>query len=203
MVPFYDRDVLNTFEMNDLKLRREKQGVIIGVLTLLALVGCQRPPSQVPELEALKLPTRVAGTSDAQLGFLQKRLHQRDIRIVNMGDEYLISIPASTIFADQSPKIRWESYAVLNEVACYLRQYRKVAIQVSVYVSPYGSERRQMALSTARAETVSNYLWSQGVDGRLIVAHGQGSQKPVVVKNPPNDRDQNARIEITFRRVEA
>ncbi len=189
--------------MNDLKLRRKVQYTVISLLAVWGLAGCQRPVVQPEELQALKLPTGVAGASDAQIVFLQQRLRQRNIKIVNIGDEYLISIPSSTIFADQSPKIRWESYAVLNEVACYLRQYRKVAIQVNVYVSPYGSERRQVALSSARAESVSNYLWSQGVDGRLIVAHGQGSQKPVVVKNPPNDRDQNSRIEIIFRRVEA
>lgn len=179
------------------------QGIAFLALALLCLGGCQRPVNRLSELENSRLPTSVAGASDAQILFLQKRLLQKNIKIVNMGDEYLISIPASLIFADQSPKIQWGSYAVLNEVACYLRQYRKVGVQVTTYVSPYGSQRRQMALSVARSEAISNYLWSQGIDGRLIVAHGQGSQKPVVLKNPPTDQDQNARIEITFRRVEA
>ncbi len=190
--------------MVNLKLGFMKnQWMSVLALAFLCLSGCQRSQSSLSELDDSRLPTSVAGASDAQIDFLQKRLHQKNIKIVNMGDEYLISIPASLIFADQSPKIQWKSYAVLNEIACYLRQYRKVAVQVTTYVSPYASERRQVSLSVARSEAVSNYLWSQGIDGRLIVAHGQGSQKPVVVKNPPTDKDQNARVEITFRRVEA
>lgn len=201
MVLFYHARAVG---MVNLKLGFMKnQWMSVLALAFLCLSGCQRPQSSLSELDDSRLPTSVAGASDTQIDFLQKRLHQKNIKIVNMGDEYLISIPAAVIFAEQSPKIQWKSYAVLNEIACYLRQYRKVAVQVTTYVSPYASERRQVALSVARSEAVSNYLWSQGIDGRLIVAHGQGSQKPVVVKNPPTDQDQNARVEITFRRVEA
>ncbi len=178
--------------------------MIVLALVLFCLAGCQRQETtHLSEMDDSRLPTSVAGASDSQIDFLQRRLHKKNIKIVNMGDEYLVSIPASMIFADESPKIQWKSYQVLNEVACYLRQYRKVGVHVTTYVSPYASERRQVALSVARSQAVANYLWSQGIDGRLIVAHGQGSQKPAVVKNPPDDNSQNTRIEITFRRVEA
>jgi intracellular multiplication protein IcmN len=201
MFPFYDIDGIGADSLKSTLVKNK--WISFCILTLLFLSSCQSQQKPLTELDESLLPTSVAGASDAQILFLQKRLHQKNIKIVNMGDEYLISIPATLIFADQSPKIQWKSYGLLNEIACYLRQYRKVAVQVTTYVSPYGSERRQMALSVARSEAISNYLWSQGIDGRLIVAHGQGSQKPVVVKNPPVDQAQNARIEITFRRVEA
>lgn len=169
----------------------------------MILYGCQNIKQRTIIEDDAKLPHQVAGASDSMILALEKRFKRQNIRIVEMGDDYLISIPTGLIFADQSPRITWPAYDVLNNIACYLRQYRKVAVQVSTYVSQYGSMRRQYALSVARSNAVANYLWSQGIESRFITAHGLGSEKPIVVKASQDDKSANARIEITFRRVEA
>lgn len=174
------------------------------MLTAFLMSGCQNNRSNPPLIENdARLPHQIAGASDSLILALEKRLKKKNIRIISMGDDYLISVPTGLIFADQSPRITWDSFAVLNEVACYLRLYRKIGVQVSTYVSQYGTTRREYALSLARSNAVANYLWSQGIESRFIFAHGQGSEKPIVSKVSQDDRAPNARIEITFRRVEA
>ncbi len=53
-----------------------------------------------------------------------------------------------------------------------------------------------MELSKKRAETVRNYLVSQGVDGSKIVTTGRGETMPIVSNNTRKGRAQNRRVEI-------
>ena len=180
--------------------------VVLLVFVVLGMLnGCQnrRASTHTIIADEPRLPHVQAGSNDAMILALEKRLKRLDIQVVSMGDNYLISIPAASLFGDQSPQFTWKSFAVLNEVACYLREFRKVSVEVSAYVSSYGSTRRQLSLSLARSKAVADYLWSQGIDSRFVFAHGHGREKPIVIKAKSNDNSPNARIEITFRRVVA
>lgn len=147
------------------------------------------------------LPTtkKVAGTSDYAVITMQKNFNKRGVKVITIGSDYLISIPSGALFADQSPRIRWESYALLNQVVLFLKQFRKVGVNVTSYSSQYVSSRREQALTLARARVVANYLWSQGIDSRFIFTEGAGSDKPVVSFYQGGDKSPNSRIEITFR----
>ncbi|MCH9756821.1 MAG: OmpA family protein [Gammaproteobacteria bacterium] len=173
------------------------------ILIFLVFLGaCQTTPTPSIIRDESRLPEQVA-LGDSEIIALEKRLIGRGIQIVSVGQNYLLSIPAASLFGDQSPQLTWESYDELNEVACYLRQFRKVGIDVTAYTTRYVSTKREHALSRARAEEVANYLWSQGVDARLLFTQGMGSDKPIVMAARSGDKSPNARIEITFRRAVA
>lgn len=129
------------------------------------------------------------------------KFNKRGIKVITIGQNYLISIPASALFEDQTPHLTWASYGVLNDVAVFLKQFRKVAINITGYSSKYVSVQRERALTLARTRVVGEYLWSQGVDSRFIFTEGLGSDKPVVSFTQGGDSSPNARIEITFRRA--
>jgi intracellular multiplication protein IcmN len=59
--------------------------------------------------------------------------------------------------------------------------------------------QRERALTLARSRVVGEYLWSQGIDSRLIFTAGLGSDKPITRFSPSGDVSPNARVEITFR----
>ena len=82
-----------------------------------------------------------------------------------------------------------------------MQQFRKITIHVNAFSSQFVSERREHALTLARAKTVAEYLWSQGIDSRFIFTQGSGSDKPIVVSKGGGDLSPNARIEISFRRA--
>lgn len=173
----------------------------IMLITLgLFLISCHRG-SFIPPDDRPQLPTQVRGASDKGIVKQQAKLARRGVTVISMGQNYLVSIPARLVFADESPRITWKSYRLLNDVACYLKQFRKVSLYVNSYVSPYRSPQRQKALSLARAKAISDYLWSQNIDSRFIFTEGHASDKPIVSARGGGDKSPNARIEITFTRA--
>ena len=174
--------------------------ILLPIVMLLCMVssGCQ---SHKRAAEPPKWPRKVAGASDASIETLEQQLEKSGVRMISMGQDFLISIPAPLLFPEQSPRLTWASYGMLNDIACYLKQFRFVSLYVTGYSSPYMTAKRQNALTRTRARAVMDYLASQGVDGRLMVARGLGNEKPITVTNKGGDKSPNARIEITFRRT--
>ena len=168
-------------------------------MAVAVLAGCHSKQQSFTDDD--KLPTQVAGASDRDMMKMQNKITKQGVQIITVGQNYLISIPSPMLFADQSPHINWEAFGVLNDIACYLQQFRKISINVNGFSSKYVSDRREHALTLARARGVAEYLWSQGIDSRFIFIQGQGSNKPIVAFTQHGDAAPNSRIEITFRRA--
>lgn len=172
------------------------------IVACILLIGCSAPRRLAID-DVPKLPTGVEGAPDFATTKLRETLSNQGVKIISMGQNYLISIPSSLLFADQSPKIEWGAYALLNNVACYLQQFRKISVHVNAYSTPYVSRQRDLALTRTRALAVSKYLWSRGIDSRFIFAQGLGSDKPIVALSKKGDISLNSRIEITFQNAVA
>lgn len=148
-----------------------------------------------------KLPCKVQGACDATVIKYLDALRKRGIKVETIGQQYLISLPASMLFDNQSPHLRWNAYKTLNLVANFIQQFRKVAITVTSFSSPYASPERAYALTEARSRMVSEYLWSQGVDSRFIFTQSMGADKPITSSQGGGDASATARVEITFSRA--
>jgi intracellular multiplication protein IcmN len=167
-----------------------------------ALVSCQSKihwpfTSKQAAEKREAIPYKVKGASDENRIKLKRKLDKSGAQVITMGQDYLISIPSASLFYYEAPRIKWASYPLLNIVADYLKQFRKVSVSVIAHTVNTNNERRSFALSTARARNVADYLNSQAIDARLIITEGLGSEKPIFSENTPN----NSRIEITFRDV--
>lgn len=174
-----------------------------GLIALLLVSACNRFDNYVPEREAPKLPCKVQGACDSTIIKYLTRFKKKGIKVITIGQDYMISIPARALFEDQTPHMKWNGYGLLNEVASFLKQFRKVAINVTSYSSKYVSVQREHALTLARSRVVGEYLWTQGIDSRFIFTQGLGSDKPIVSFTKGGDASPNARVEITFRRAVA
>jgi intracellular multiplication protein IcmN len=147
------------------------------------------------------LPTSVEGTSDSDIEEKQDTLTSDKVQIISIGDDYMLSIPSSQIFANESPKITKKGRDVLDDVVDYLQSMRKIAVHVSAYADCYQSQARTQALTKARAKVVGAYLWSHNVESKMIFTEGFGSDKPIVLRTTGDDKSPNSRVEITFRQV--
>jgi len=69
---------------------------------------------------------------------------------------------------------------------------------------PIGPELRAQGidnnqqLSLRRAQTVANFLISQGVNPNLVQTRGLGEADPVAPNNTPQGQAQNRRVELTL-----
>lgn len=179
---------------------------IIGLASIvLILIGCHHSVSTRLDLTrgANPLPARVAGTQDAAAMVILNRLSKHGVRVITIGQDHLVIIPANHLFAGESPRISWRSYSVLNDVVCYLKQFRKVGVDVTAFSSKYVSPTRERALTSARARVVADYLWSQDIDSRFVFTRGLGSDKPILAGDQGGDSSPNSRVEITFRNAVA
>lgn len=170
---------------------------LVALMVLLALTGCHR--RQIEPDPGRKLPYKVTGASDPATIKLQARIEKEGAQVITLGQDYLISVPSYLLFAYESPQIKWSSYSILGDVACYLKQFHKVSITVTAFSSKSVSIRREHALTLARARAVANYLWSQGIDSRFVFTQGLASDKPIVAYKRGGDRSPNSRVEISFR----
>jgi intracellular multiplication protein IcmN len=171
----------------------------VALLAFLVLLGCKTRVYYPWQDESLRLPYKVAGADDKAVVQLQKRLDRCGVAVVTIGQDYLVSIPSALLFPTQSPQLTWGSYGLLNTVAAFLRQFRIIAITVTGYSGKYVSPKREQALTLARARSVADYLWTQGVDTRFIFTEGAGADKPILSYPLGGDKTFNSRIEITFR----
>lgn len=90
-----------------------------------------------------------------------------------------------------------ESIAVLGQVLAELRKHPGMVIEVSAHTDNEGTALGNLAVSQARAEGVRNYLLSENVDAKQVVAKGYGSTRPVVDHNSAEDSSKNRRVDIT------
>jgi len=174
-----------------------------GLLLTLAMVTSCSSDNYIPEPEEPNLPCKVRGACDATIIKYLTQFNKMGVKTIVMGQDYLISIPASYLFTPQTAHLTWSSYNLLNDISTFLKQFRKVAINVTSYSSKYVSPQREHALTLARSRVVGEYLWSRGIDSRFIFTQGLGSDKPIVSYMEGGDKSLNARVEITFRRAVA
>lgn len=174
---------------------KKKFLILIGCVILLS--ACHNNaywdegPMQLPSHKKERDPARLKQ---------EQLLKIEGVSVIQTGQYYMVSIPAGLIFAQHSPKISWGSYAILNDVACYIRMFRKVELEVDVFEYCHDTRGRIWALSLARASEVARYLVGQGVDGRIVIARGLGNDKPIMANECSNASSlANSRIEIYFK----
>lgn len=169
------------------------------LLIFILISGCNSSKPLIADSH--NLPKHIAGSTDAQIAKLEQILTSKGVKIITIGQMKLISVPSHLIFHEESPRIKWSSYELLNEVAEYLCKFRKISLEVTAYNDCYLSKKRTKSLTLARSREIANYLWSQNVRTRLIFTRGKGNDKPIVAHTNCSDISPNSRIEIIFRRA--
>jgi outer membrane protein OmpA-like peptidoglycan-associated protein len=69
-------------------------------------------------------------------------------------------------------------------------------IEVEGHTDSVGSDAYNQRLSEQRAESVRDYLLSQGLKGDILTAKGFGETSPVASNDTASGRQQNRRVEL-------
>lgn len=148
-----------------------------------------------------------------------------DIRIQSIGDEIeynTLEIPAvkageffeeaelvieydpGTVFSftnlqfeTAKSDLKSASYVHLKNLVDVMKRKKDLRIRIDGHTDSDGEESANQLLSQKRAESVKNYLVSQGIDASRILAKGWGESKPVAENATPQGKAQNRRTEIT------
>ena len=84
----------------------------------------------------------------------------------------------------------------LTQVVDALNQHPELRLHVEGHTDNTGDPNFNLALSTERAQSVVNYLVSQGIQDSRLVAEGFGDRQPIASNDTKEGRAQNRRIEF-------
>ena len=102
-------------------------------------------------------------------------------------------------FATGSSKLLAKSYKSLKDVAQLLKDSSSYKIDIDGYTDITGSAEKNQVLSEARANSVKQYLISNGVDESRITATGHGANDPIADNKTAAGRAKNRRVEMKLR----
>lgn len=138
----------------------------------------------------------VGGYMDYQESKLRQRLQGTGVSVTRQGDMIILNMPGNVTFDTGSAGIKPQFFEVLNSVAIVLKEYEKTYVDVLGHTDSTGSLDLNMRLSQDRAQSVAQYLVSQGVQQERFLVRGMGPNQPIADNSTAAGRSQNRRVEI-------
>jgi outer membrane protein OmpA-like peptidoglycan-associated protein len=142
----------------------------------LAAAERNRKAAEALRAQLLEQFNRVLETRDTPRGL-----------VVNMGD---------VLFATGKYDLRPEAQIVLAKLSGIILSHPGLNLAVEGHTDSVGGDDFNLRLSQQRADTVRNYLVTQGLPDSSVTAKGFGKSEPVADNDTPGGRQQNRRVEI-------
>jgi outer membrane protein OmpA-like peptidoglycan-associated protein len=114
-------------------------------------------------------------------------------------DSLLVNFAGGILFDTNSASLAPGGYDRLRSLAQTFSNYPKQRLIIKGHTDSQGEDRYNQKLSEERAETVRNFLVSEGVQSARVSAIGFGSKMPVATNATAEGRQQNRRVEIEIR----
>ena len=125
---------------------------------------------------ALQQFNRVLPTTDTGRGL-----------VVNMGD---------VLFATGKADLNTDAKIALAKLSGIVLNYPSLKLAIGGYTDSTGTADFNMKLSQARADSVLDFLATQGLDSSVLSAQGYGMDDPVADNSTAQGRQKNRRVEI-------
>lgn len=143
----------------------------------------------------------VGGYMDKQEEELRRQTAGTGIGVVRDGDNINLIMPSDVTFPVNQSTIQSQFYPALNDVSRTLVNFPSTMVDIVGHADSDGSDAYNQTLSEQRANSVSRYLQSQGVQPVRIVAYGRGESQPLVPNTTASNKAQNRRVEIRLTPV--
>jgi OOP family OmpA-OmpF porin len=111
-----------------------------------------------------------------------------------VGEELMILTGIN--FAFDSAKLDKESEARVDRAVDNLKRNPKIKVLIEGHTDSTGPEDYNMGLSIRRAQTVKDYMVSQGIAKERLSLKGFGETQPLVSNDTKEGRAQNRRVEF-------
>lgn len=137
---------------------------------------------------------------------LSGEISQQQVRITRLQGAIKVAVNSELLFPSGGWQMPPEAAQTIANIAPILAPFQQTQIIVIGYTDnvPVGPELMQQGidnneqLSLRRAQTVAQFLISQGVNPALVSAQGRGEADPIASNNTAQGRADNRRVEITL-----
>lgn len=163
------------------------------------LAGCDKNTITTIHEHVYSSPKMPAPTSSEQHAKYMAALRDEGVQVIQLGETIRLVMLSDEVFAPNSANIVPAYRPVLTDVARLMATYDITSVKVAAYSDKQSPKNLQTALTTQQAQAVSKFLWSRGVDTRLMYAKGYAGSKPVDSAASASGRNNNRRVEISFQ----
>jgi outer membrane protein OmpA-like peptidoglycan-associated protein len=101
-------------------------------------------------------------------------------------------------FKTASAELLPASFAALDYVVGFLRQYSQLKYEIQGHCDSRGDDDYNLLLSAARTASVKTYLLTKGIPDSMIIAIGYGESRPIADNKTAAGRALNRRVEFKF-----
>jgi outer membrane protein OmpA-like peptidoglycan-associated protein len=172
-------------------------GIVVGLLT-----GGDAAAHRKNALIAAGVGALAGGAignyMDRQQAELRHELAGTGVSVTRMGDNITLNMPGNITFKSGSSELDPSFYKVLNSVNLVVKKYNKTVVEVAGHTDNTGAAEYNQQLSERRANSVAQYLESQGLATNRVVTVGAGETRPVADNSTPDGRQANRRVELTL-----
>ncbi len=100
------------------------------------------------------------------------------------------------LFESGRAALRPGAKETLTELVSILENHPDIRVRLEGYTDNVGNESANEMLSQKRAESIKDYLVSEGIDGSRIKTIGMGESNPIATNETGQGRAQNRRVDI-------
>jgi outer membrane protein OmpA-like peptidoglycan-associated protein len=172
-------------------------GIVVGLLT-----GGDAAAHRKNALIAAGVGALAGGAignyMDRQQAQLRHDLAGTGVSVTRMGDNITLNMPGNITFKSGSSELDPSFYKVLNSVNLVVKKYNKTVVEVAGHTDSTGAAEQNQQLSERRANSVAQYLQSQGLATNRVVTVGAGETRPVADNATAEGRQANRRVELTL-----
>lgn len=184
---------------------RTQQGAALGA-AVGAIAGATRGDDTNDRVQNAAVGAVVGGALGAGTGALLDRqaaelrssFNNRQITVVNTGNELLVRMPQDILFAVDSYDVSVAAQQDLRVLADHLGRNPRSNIQVIGHTDNTGAAAHNQALSERRAGAVTAVLQRYGVPDARLRTIGRGETQPIASNLTPEGRAQNRRVDIVI-----
>lgn len=108
-----------------------------------------------------------------------------------------VNLAAKSIqFKTDSDELLTESFAKLDTIVRYLKDYPELDALIEGHTDNTGDDAYNSELSQKRADAVKKYLTDKGIDPTRLTPKGYGGTQPIADNSTPQGRAMNRRVEV-------
>ncbi len=105
-------------------------------------------------------------------------------------------LSGDTNFESNKAKLLPSAYEALKDVVATMKQHKDYKWEIGGFTDAVGSESSNLKLSKLRAQSIVDYLVSQGVSRNNLQIKGYGESNPIASNDNAEGRSMNRRVEI-------
>lgn len=139
---------------------------------------------------------------DRQDAELRKDLVGTGVQIKKQNNNIQLSMASDITFRLNSADINARFYKTLRSVATVLKKYDRTNIMIAGFTDTTGTTAYNQVLSEKRANSVGDFLISQGVNSDRVFPSGFGERDPIASNASEQGRAKNRRVVITLRPID-